>query len=155
VNRIVRDGIRCKAELRGSDQYRCIHGWRNNLKTVGRDFMKLHKFKRFTRICRYVAILVKTGQKQSHWLMIRKIFIAPKNVRIQNSKQNERFFYVLLTVQLITILVNNQLDAQFFFLKFVYSNSLYVSSNHVLITRESIVSIRLWFWCVLDRASFW
>jgi hypothetical protein len=27
VNRIVRAGIRCKAvELRGSDQYRCIHG---------------------------------------------------------------------------------------------------------------------------------
>jgi len=26
VNRIVGAGIRCKAELRGSDQYRCIHG---------------------------------------------------------------------------------------------------------------------------------
>jgi len=26
VNRIVRAGIRCKAELRGSDQYRCIYG---------------------------------------------------------------------------------------------------------------------------------
>jgi hypothetical protein len=26
VNRIVRAGIRCKAELQRSDQYRCIHG---------------------------------------------------------------------------------------------------------------------------------
>jgi hypothetical protein len=36
-------------------------------------------------------------------------------------------------VHFIEILVNNQLDAQFFFLIFVYSSSLHVSSNHVLI----------------------
>jgi len=45
-------------------------------------------------------------------------------------------FYVLLTVHLITVLVNNQLDAHFFFLIFVYSISLHVSSNHVLIIRR-------------------
>ena len=45
-------------------------------------------------------------------------------------------FCVLLTVHLITISVNNQLDAQFFFLIFVYSISLHVSSNHVLIIRR-------------------
>ena len=36
---------------------------------------------------------------------------------------------------LILIFVNNQLDAQFFFLIFVYSSSLHVSSNQVLIIR--------------------
>jgi len=45
-------------------------------------------------------------------------------------------FYVFLTVYLITIFVNNKLDAQFFFLIFVYSNSLHVSSNQVLIIRR-------------------
>ena len=45
-------------------------------------------------------------------------------------------FYVLLTVHIITILVNNQLDAQLFFLIFVYSISLHVSSNQVLIIRR-------------------
>jgi len=33
------------------------------------------------------------------------------------------------------VLVNNQLDAQLFFFTFVYSNSLHVSSNQVLIRR--------------------
>jgi hypothetical protein len=42
-------------------------------------------------------------------------------------------FYVSLTVQhLGIILVNNQLDAQFFFM-YVYFNSLHVSSTHVLV----------------------
>ena len=45
-------------------------------------------------------------------------------------------FYVLLAVHLITVFVNKQLDAQFFFLLFVYSNSLHVSSNQVLIIRR-------------------
>ena len=36
----------------------------------------------------------------------------------------------------ITVLVNNQLDAQFFFLILVYYNSLHVSSNRVLIIRR-------------------
>ena len=46
------------------------------------------------------------------------------------------FFNVLLTLRLITISVNNQLDAQFFFLVFLYSSSLHVSSNQVLIIRR-------------------
>jgi len=41
-------------------------------------------------------------------------------------------FYVLLTVHLGIILVNKQLDAQFYFV-YVYFNSLHVSSTHVLI----------------------
>jgi len=36
----------------------------------------------------------------------------------------------------LTIFVNNQLEAQLFFLIFVYSNSLHVSSNQVLIIRR-------------------
>jgi hypothetical protein len=44
-------------------------------------------------------------------------------------------FYVLLTVHLGIILVNNQLDAQFFFV-YVYFSSLHVSSTPVLIIRR-------------------
>jgi len=50
---------------------------------------------------------------------------------------NSRFswqFYVLLTVHLGIILVNNQFDAQFSFL-YVYFNSLHVTSNPVFIIR--------------------
>jgi hypothetical protein len=44
-------------------------------------------------------------------------------------------FYVLLTVHLGTVLVNNQLDAQFFFM-YVYFYSLHVSGSHVPIIRR-------------------
>ena len=42
----------------------------------------------------------------------------------------------MLTVHLGIILVNDQLDAQFFFFGYVYYNSLHVSSTHVLIIRR-------------------
>jgi len=45
-------------------------------------------------------------------------------------------FYVLLSVHLITFFVNDQLEAQFFFHIFVYSNSLHVSSNQVPIIKR-------------------
>jgi hypothetical protein len=52
-----------------------------------------------------------------------------------------QFFNVLLTVQhLGIILVNNQLDAQFFFM-YVYFNSLRVSGSHVLIIIRRIICI--------------
>jgi len=41
------------------------------------------------------------------------------------------YFYVLLTVHPDTILVNNQIDAQFFV--YVYFYSLHVSGSHVSI----------------------
>jgi len=44
-------------------------------------------------------------------------------------------FHFLLTVHIGIILVNNQLDAQFFFLIF-YVSSLHVSSSTVLIIRR-------------------
>jgi hypothetical protein len=44
-------------------------------------------------------------------------------------------YYVLLTVHLGIIFVNNQLDAQFFFMS-VYFYSLHVSGNHVPIIRR-------------------
>jgi len=43
--------------------------------------------------------------------------------------------YVLLAVHLGSVLVNNQLDAQFFF-TYIYSNSLHVLSTPVLIIRR-------------------
>ena len=44
------------------------------------------------------------------------------------------FLYILLTVHLGTILVNNQVDALFYV--FIYFTSLHVSSNPVLIIRR-------------------
>jgi hypothetical protein len=40
--------------------------------------------------------------------------------------------YVLLTMHLVTIFVNNQLDAQFFFM-YIYLYSLHVSNSYVSI----------------------
>jgi hypothetical protein len=54
--------------------------------------------------------------------------------------EDQKLFYVLLTVQhLGAILVNNQLEAQLFFM-YVYFYSLHVSGSHVPIIRR-IVSI--------------
>ena len=53
---------------------------------------------------------------------------------------NSNEFYVLLTVHLGIIFVNNQLDAQFFFV-YVYFYSLHVSASHVPII-ERINCIR-------------
>jgi len=50
------------------------------------------------------------------------------------------FFYVLLTVYLGMILVNNQPDAQFFF-AYVYFYSLHVSCSYVPISRRIVVSM--------------
>ena len=50
------------------------------------------------------------------------------------------FFYVLLTVHVGTIFVNNQLDAQLFMYNYFYS--LHVSGSHVPIIRRIIVSMR-------------
>jgi hypothetical protein len=63
--------------------------------------------------------------------------VCMRALEYANSKQPFGFleFYVLLTVHLSIILVNDQLDAQFFFLC-VYFNSLHVSSNLVLIIRR-------------------
>ena len=47
-----------------------------------------------------------------------------------------KIFNVLLTVHLGSILANNQLDTQFFFFVYIYSNSLHVSSTPVLIIRR-------------------
>jgi hypothetical protein len=49
-------------------------------------------------------------------------------------------FYVLLTVHLGSSLVNNQLNAQFFFV-YIYSNFLHVSSTSLLIIRRISCSI--------------
>jgi len=49
-------------------------------------------------------------------------------------------FYVLLIVHVCMILVNNQLDAQFFV--YIYLYSLHVLSSHFPIIRRIIVSVR-------------
>jgi hypothetical protein len=52
------------------------------------------------------------------------------SVELKNAK-----LYVLLTVHLVIIFVNNQLDAQFFFMR-VYFCSLHVSDSYVSIIRR-------------------
>jgi len=54
---------------------------------------------------------------------------------IVTSSNRKLEIYVLLTVHLGSVLVNNQLDAEFFFL-YIYSNSVHVSSTPVLIVRR-------------------
>jgi len=50
-------------------------------------------------------------------------------------KETIAVYYVLLTVHLGTIFVNNQLDVQFFFM-YIYFYSLHVSGSHVPIIRR-------------------
>jgi len=52
-------------------------------------------------------------------------------------------FIIFRTVHLRIILVDNQLDAQFFYYTFIYLNPLHVSSIFVLILRRKIVWIQL------------
>ena len=58
-------------------------------------------------------------------------------------------FYVLLTVRPGMILVNNQLDTQFFM--YVYFYSLHVSGSHVPIIKRIIVSMRHLVYVTLCR----
>ena len=64
--------------------------------------------------------------------------LKPKTIIImvaKNCSLNYLFSYVLLTVYLGIIFVNNQLDPQFLFM-YVYFYSLHVSGSHVPIIRR-------------------
>jgi len=71
------------------------------------------------------------------------------NVSKDGMLHNFRLFYVLLTVHPGMILVNNQLDAQFFM--YVYFYSLRVSGSHVPIIRRNILSMRHLVYVTLRR----
>jgi len=58
-------------------------------------------------------------------------------------------FYVLFTVHPDMILVNNELDAQFFV--YISFYSLHVSGSHVPIIRRIIISMRLLVYVTLCR----
>jgi len=58
----------------------------------------------------------------------------------KSSKKAKLSFHVLLSVHNGMILVNNQIDAQFFM--YVYFYFLHVSGGHVPIIRRIIVSMR-------------
>jgi hypothetical protein len=64
----------------------------------------------------------------------RKKYCFFPNINLLLEKEHVEF-YVLLTVHLGIIFVNNQLDARFFFMH-VYFYSLYVSGIHVPIIRR-------------------
>ena len=77
--------------------------------------------------------------------------IPTYNLRIVDVKR-----YVLLTVHLVIIFVNNQFDAQFFFM-YVYFYSLYVSDSHVsIIRRINCINTTsgIMYLCVDDRLVY-
>jgi hypothetical protein len=76
--------------------------------------------------------------------------VQPVLQKTEDSQITSTEFYVLLTVHLGIILVNNQLDAQHFFL-YVYFNSLHVSNTHVLIIRRINLTIRHLVYVTLCR----
>ena len=70
--------------------------------------------------------------KQNKYSPLKLAANTTKLLACQHCQKDSLLFYVLLMVHLDTILVNNQLDAQLFFV-YIYFNSLHVSSTHVLI----------------------
>ena len=98
-----------------------------------------------------------------------EVVIAPlENVKLHKAEQREAEnriyhrrisnvtiseFYVMLTVHLGIIFVNNQLDAQFFFI-YVYFYSAHVSDSHVpIIRRIKLYQYDIWYMslCVHNR----
>ena len=87
-----------------------------------------------------------------------------------NRLQQALVFYVLLTVHLITVFVNNQLDAQFFFF-YLFTAILYMfHATKCSSSGESVVSIRppvcvtlcrwpcgmqVWMETCIYRRSYW
>jgi hypothetical protein len=58
--------------------------------------------------------------------------LATLYVAKKKCEKSRYIFYVLLTAHIDSVLVNNQLDVQFFFRIYIYSNSLHVSNTPVL-----------------------
>ena len=66
------------------------------------------------------------------------LYLCISNMHLLESRMNyliHSILYVLLTVHLVTVFVENQLDAQFFFM-FVYFYSPHVSDSYVSIIRR-------------------
>jgi hypothetical protein len=90
--------------------------------------------------CEHFGIL-KTYILQVHIIPVQLLDITTFATRMSQLKvcdfSEEAFkeFYVLLTVHLGIISVNNQLDAQFFFM-YVYFCSVHVSGSHVPIIKR-------------------
>jgi len=103
----------------------CIIGdaWRKNC-VLAEKRARLFSWKQITSV-NYIDSHFKTADLQP-----AAALKPSQGVQITLSPVSE--FYVLLTVHLGIILVNNQLDAHFFSV-YVYFDTLYVSSNHVLI----------------------
>jgi len=64
-------------------------------------------------------------------------------------------FCVLLTVHLVTVFVNNQLDAQFFFLYLFIQIPYMFRATNCSSSRESVVSIRPLVYITLSMATVW
>ena len=86
----------------------------------------------------HVPINVKSPNNASKWQMeFSSAFKGLKTLLYKLKQKMAPFLYIFLTVHLGIILVCNQTDAQFL-LWYIYLNSLYVSSNYVLILRRTI-----------------
>jgi len=94
----------------------------------------------------FLKCVIKAGYKYTYTNLQCKILQQFYNPTLSVFK----YFFVLLTGHPGMILVNNQLDAQFFM--YVYFYSLHVSGSHVHIIRRIIVSMRHLV-CVTRRSS--
>jgi hypothetical protein len=82
--------------------------------------------------------LLKTSTFYEAWILARTCFIQESY-----PKADDPEFYVLLTVRLGSILVNNQLDAQFFFRIYLFIPILYMFRAPLYSSSgESVVLIR-------------
>jgi len=69
------------------------------------------------------------NQGMAEVFVVFLIPLMPRIIPSKNLPNNPAGFYVLLTVHLGIIFVNNQLEAQFFI--YVYFYSIHVSGSHV------------------------
>jgi hypothetical protein len=112
-------------QLRSSNDYLCRT--RERFKPIGQLSLVYRIKASFLR-----TTLTRSPTKKQSKALTHKLY--PWTER---SADDKLIFYVLLTVHLSIILVNDQLDAQLFFL-YVYFSSLHVSSNLVLIIRRGV-----------------
>jgi len=113
-----------------------------------------------------VEIAVTTTQwhvRQHRVNVYFTVRITNSAVRLCAAQQREYgVFYVLLTVHLGIVFVNNQLDKQFFFM-YVHFYSLHVSGSHMPIIRRincinTLVYVTLYKWhlvCILNDHLYW
>jgi len=93
-----------------------------------------------TVLVKLLTIALNSLKVDEVWTI--KLIFFPVPCRVQTSSNIFMFFYVLLTVHLTTVLVNNQLDAQLFFLCLFIPILYMFRAIKFSSSGESVVSIR-------------